>query len=153
MKQRKKTNYPLTVLLTVLLVSSFKLQAQTSTIRIKDMMFMHAVELPTPVDTTKMYFNLSFKIDSASFARTVTLKFGSAMDSSDVQFIQASVIQTTTNNYAVEYNGQQYEISNYTAYLPIELLIPQVEALRYITLFVEDKNAVLSDKLYYSFND
>lgn len=154
MKQRKKMNYLLSIFLGVLFVSGFKLQAQTTaTIRIKDLKVMPVVDLPSPVDTTKIYFNLFFKIDSAALADIVNLKFGSAMDSSDVTFIQATIIQTTTNNYALLYNGQQYDVINYTAYLPIELFITQMDTLQYITLVVEDKNAISSNKLYYSFND
>lgn len=151
MKKRKKINFLLTVFLGVLFVSGVKMQAQT-TLRIKDLVVMPVLDPPNPSDTTKIYFNISFKIDSSAFAKTVNLNFGTAMDSSDVAVLHATVVPTTTNNYALLYNGQQYDIKYYTGYLIVTLLKSQTINLKYLALYVEDKNAGLTNKLYYSFN-
>ncbi|MDD3859633.1 MAG: hypothetical protein PHW83_05490 [Bacteroidales bacterium] len=101
-----------------------------------------------PIVTENEQLNIMFKINSAENADKVYVLFGTAQDTGDVLSLEADIIQENSMYYVV-FNGIQEQIVGYTAQLFLELTPAQKDAYNFISLYVKDNQAEVSNRLYF----
>lgn len=145
---------PLFKILTILTLMNFisinSLKSQTNHIHIKDMILMPDGNLHVN-DTINKYYKLVVKIDSASLGNRIFLLFGTLVNQGNILSTQG-YFQNSGTNYVINYNNVSYPITNYSIVLPISFPKSYFPSLQFLTVYVEEANGVVSNKLYYSFN-
>lgn len=101
-----------------------------------------------PIVTENEQLNIMFKINSAANADKVFVLFGTAQDTGDVLSLEADIVQENSTYYVV-FNGIQEQIVGYTAQLFLELTPAQKDAYNFISLYVKDNQAEVSNRLYF----
>jgi len=101
-----------------------------------------------PVVTDNEQLNIMFKINSAENADKVYVLFGTEQNTGDVLNLEADIVQENSMYYVV-FNGIQEQIVGYTAQLFVELTPAQKDAYNYISLYVKDNQAEVSNRLYF----
>jgi len=99
--------------------------------------------------SSDLTLEVMFKMNDPGSASFIHVQFGTAKDSADILSAQAEIVQQN-GLYYVSYNGQQEIISGYETKLFTELSPGQESAYAFITLFVEDSEGELSNKLYFT---
>jgi len=101
-----------------------------------------------PIVTENEQLNIMFKINSAENADKVYVLFGTEQNTGDVLSLEADIVQENSTYYVV-FNGIQEQIVGYTAQLFLELTPAQKDAYNFISLYVKDNQAEVSNRLYF----
>jgi hypothetical protein len=101
-----------------------------------------------PIVTENEQLNIMFKINSAENADKVFVLFGTEQNTGDVLSLEADIVQENSMYYVV-FNGIQEQIVGYTAQLFLELTPAQKDAYNFISLYVKDNQAEMSNRLYF----
>jgi hypothetical protein len=125
-------------------------RAQVSSITIKDLILVPDLKSER-TDSTNNYFKLLLKVSNVSTASSMYLKYGTVADSADILNKQEQFVHQGTVDY-ITYNGQQYSLINYNVTIPVVLPKTYFPAMKYLTVYVEDANQQISNKLYFNFN-
>jgi hypothetical protein len=121
-----------------------------SSVQIKDIYVQPIIGIDS-VDSnlSNLTFEVMFKMNDPGSAALIYIQFGTAKNSADVFSVQAEIVQQN-GLYYVSYNGQQEVISGYDTRIFTELSPEQESDYSFITLFVEDSEGELSNKLYFT---
>lgn len=141
------------ILLILALLNLFctnSVKAQTNQIHIKDLILIPD-EDNHGNDTINKYYKLIVKVDKASLGNRIFLLFGTAVNQGNILSTQG-YFQGSGANYVINYNNASYPISKYSIVLPISFPKSHLSSLQYLTVYVEQGNGTLSNKLHYSFN-
>lgn len=138
----------LLTLMNILSINSLK--AQTSSVHIKDLILLPD-ESNQGNDTINKHYKLVVKIDSASLGNRIFLLFGTTVNQGNILSKQG-YFQSNGTNYVVNYNNVSFPITKYSITLPVSFPKSYFPSLQFLTVYVEQSNGVLSNKLYYSFN-
>ena len=150
-----------------LVFSVILVKGQGSNSIIKDLTTLIFPE--NPIDTSvnrNMFVRVAFKIDNPENAGKAHILFGSMKDTPDVRVITPLFVQHNQKfclndgitkmpllDYVDAYqevNGAKVEIIGYITEAVVKLNTDEMNAWRYLTVYVEDKSGNFSNKLYKS---
>lgn len=126
------------------------LKAQTNQVHIKDLILMPDDDNHGN-DTINKYYKLVVKVDKASLGNRIFILLGTSVNQGNILSTQG-YFQSNGTNYAINYNSVSYPISKYSIVLPVSFPKSYLPSLQYLTVYVEQSNGILSNKLHYSFN-
>jgi hypothetical protein len=119
-------------------------------VKIKDLSFMKDFS-PNNTDTSKVYFKLSFKVDTAALADRTFLLFGTEKNSGNVLNTQITVSHQNGSDY-LQYLNQLYPIVRYNTLIPLQITKSQLKQIKWLTVYVQDNSGTNSSNLYYQIN-
>ncbi len=119
---------------------------QTDSLRIKDLMIVE--DNPREQnDSLNIIYTVIFKVSDVSNAKKAYLKFGSQLDNGDV--LSITPIYTKKNgSYFLNYNSTPFAFNNYTSFIKVKILKSNSSYFKYLTLYLEDLNGVITQKHY-----
>ena len=129
----------------VLLISIIT-QAQTTQVEIMDLAVNPGIRADIQPDTTNLI--VLFKLKNVNLAAKAYYYFGTVQDANDILSVTGNIIEQSATYY-LQVNGVQKEILGYTATCFIKLSGQQNAGFHYLTVFVEDNNGLVTDKLYF----
>ncbi len=128
-------------------------QNVSATVKILDLSVYPAIELDTltgtPLDTSKISFNMDFKVNNVSDAASVRILVGTNQNSGDI-LNQTSNIVFQSGQYYINQNGAITPVNGYSASMRLNLTKQQEAAFNYIELFLVDNQGNETNKLYFT---
>jgi len=121
-------------------------QAQTTQVEIMDLSVIPGIRADIQPDTTDLI--VLFKIKNVNIAAKAYYYFGTVHDAGDVLSVTGNIIGQN-GTYYLQVNGVQKEILGYTVTGFIKLSNVQNAGFHYLTVFVEDNNGLITNKLYF----
>ncbi|OFX29916.1 MAG: hypothetical protein A2X08_08590 [Bacteroidetes bacterium GWA2_32_17] len=134
------------LLCVIILLLNIITQAQTTQVEIIDLAVNPGIRADMQSDTTDLI--VLFKINNVNLATKAYYYFGTVQDAGDVLSVTGNIIEQS-GTYYLQVNGVQKEILGYTATVFIKLSGQQNAGFNYLTVFVEDNNGLITDKLYF----
>lgn len=139
-----------TLLFVIVLLAISKITfSQATAVKIIDLAVnpgIRADTLNNPADTTDLI--ILFKIKNVNLASKAYYYFGTVQNIGDVLSVTGNIINQS-GTYYLSVNGIQNEITGYSATAFLKLTDQQNSDFNYLTVFVEDNNGLLTDKLYF----
>lgn len=148
MQQKKYIGKSLVLMMLIMAFSTIKSQT-SQRVHIKDLALMPGNNIQVQNSVGSDY-KLVLKIDSAENGNKIHLLFGTNRDLGDVQSSEGLFVRSSLNS--ISYNNQLYPISKYSISIPISFSNSYFPSLKFLTVYIEDKQGNISNKLYYSFN-
>jgi len=130
----------------IVLLLNIITQAQTTQVEIMDLAVNPGIRADMQSDTTDLI--VLFKIKNVNLGAKAYYYFGTVQDAGDVLSVTGNIIEQSATYY-LQVNGVQKEILGYTATAFIKLNNAQNSGFNYLTVFVEDNNGLITDKLYF----
>ncbi|OFX37679.1 MAG: hypothetical protein A2X08_03310 [Bacteroidetes bacterium GWA2_32_17] len=130
----------------IVLSISIITKSQTTQVEIIDLAVNPGIRADMQSDTTDLI--VLFKINNVNIAAKAYYYFGTVQDAGDVLSVTGNIIEQSATYY-LQVNGVQKEILGYTATAFIKLSNVQNAGFHYLTVFVEDNNGLITDKLYF----
>ena len=130
----------------IVLLSNIITQAQTTQVEIMDLSVIPGIRADIQPDTTDLI--ILFKINNVNLGAKAYYYFGTVQDAGDVLSVTGNIIGQS-GTYYLQVNGVQKEILGYTVTAFIKLSNVQNAGFHYLTVFAEDNNGLITDKLYF----
>lgn len=145
------------IILLIFLGSFFRGATQTSNVQIIDLNVTTRTQIDTPIhkrfvlpDSTWM--RISFKVNDVVSCNKVHVYMGTVKDTFDVRNIEV-LFTHPDSSYYLSFNGITNKVENHLAVIVNKFSITELQQYHYITLFVEDTNALRSNTLYFKKNN
>ena len=120
--------------------------AAQSSVEIKDLIFQPINNSDST--STDIKFEVMLKMSNPASAEHIVLQFGTVQDSGDIISFQADIVEDEGQYYAL-FALEQELITGYETKVYIGLTQTQFVAFATLTVYVEDINGQLSNKLYF----
>lgn len=131
----------------IILFCSVTFAQQNSSLLIKDLIVTKD-NLEEQNDSLNINYTIVFKISNVAIAKKAYLNFGAAKDNGDILTIEPIYIQQNSS-YLLSYNSNNLPVLNYTSAVKVKILKATDPSLKFLTLYLEDLNGVLTQKLYF----
>lgn len=120
--------------------------AAQSSVEIKDILVQPIVGMDSVISNYQL--EIMFKMNHPENANLLKIQVGTSQDLNDITLIQVQIIEEN-GLYYTSFNDELEVINGYESRVFIELSESQKETYNVITLFVEDNNGEVSNKLYF----
>lgn len=126
------------ILFGLLLIGGKAAEAQISQVQIIDLYSTRVATQDNVNDTSSYTLHIGFKINNVANARKAHFLLGTKNDLNDVLDLAANVI-SVNQLYALELNGNQFNIKGYDAFIEVVLTPEQYWKIKNIKVYVDDE--------------